>query len=190
MRQMVIGVFAFTVCALMAANTDAQARRVQVPRAEQSALGLDFGTFVPSASNESDQLDTALIVTGLWEYYFTPRVSVRPSIGFTEPGLKGSPIDNVRMVPMQFDVNYNWEGGRWHPFVGTGMGAYYLQYRRRGSSLGDSETNLGVNLGGGVEYFLNRQFTLKGELRYQHVGDLGRVDPSGIAFTAGLKRYF
>ena len=82
-------------------------------------------------------------------------------------------------MPLRFDVNYNWERGKWHPFVGTGVGSYFLQYRRRDEPLGSSVTRFGLNAGGGIEFFLNRTVALKGEGRYHSVADFGRVDPSG-----------
>ena len=94
------------------------------------------------------------------------------------------------MVPLRFDVNYNWENGKWHPFVGAGAGSYFLQYVRRGEPLGDQAAQFGANAGGGVEYFLNRTVALKGEGRYHAVGESGRVNPSGVTLTVGVKTYF
>ena len=48
----------------------------------------------------------------------------------------------------------------------------------------------GLNAGGGVEYFLNRTLTLRGEARYHSIEDARGEEPSSIAFTIGLKRYF
>src|SRR5438093_435535 len=95
-----------------------------------------------------------------------PRVSLRPSISWSDSNLNGSAIDSVRQVPVRVDLNYNWEGGKWHPFVGTGLGAYFMQLRHNGQSVGDSETKLGLNVGGGVEYFFHRTVAFKGEGRY------------------------
>ena len=71
---------------------------------------------------------------------------------------------------------------RRHPFVGTSVRAYTMDFRRRGASL-DSATKLGVNLGGGVEYFSNRTLTFNGEARYKAVQNFGRVDPSGLTLA-------
>jgi hypothetical protein len=49
---------------------------------------------------------------------------------------------------------------------------------------------LGFNLGGGLEYFVHRQVSQKGEGRYHFVEDTRGRDPSGLAITAGLKTYF
>jgi len=185
MRRIIIGSLVLALCAAAPLTAHAQAR---VPHTESGAVGLDVGAFAPSG-NGIDKLDSAPIISGLYEYYVTPRVSLRGSLGWTEPSLDGSTIDSVRTIPLKLDLNYNWEGGRWHPFVGTGVGAYWMDYRRQGASL-NSATKLGANLGGGIEYFFNRALTFKGEARYNAVQDFGRIDPSGLTLTAGLKRYF
>ena len=132
-----------------------------------------------------------LLVNALLEYYVTPRVSLRTSFGLTDPGHRTEAADSLRQVPLRLDVNYNWEGGRWHPFVGAGVGAYFLQFKDNDQPFGDSETKAGFNLGGGMEYFFNRTLAFKGEGRYHILGKAqGGQDPSGLALTAGLKTYF
>ena len=56
--------------------------------------------------------------------------------------------------------------------------------------MGDSENKLGLNVGGGVEYFMHRTVSLKGEGRYQAVQDIPGIDPSGLVLSIGLKTYF
>ena len=48
----------------------------------------------------------------------------------------------------------------------------------------------GANVGGGLEYFLNRTVALMGEGRYHSVADFGRVDPSGLTLGIGVESYF
>ena len=120
------------------------------------------------------QLDPAPIVNLLLEYYVTPRVSLRTDFGVTNPGFVRESSDSLRQFPLRVDLNYNWEGGKWHPFVGTGVGAYFIQFRDNGESFGSSETKLGLNLGGGVEYFTGRTVSLKGEARYHMLGPMLR----------------
>src|SRR5262249_16528662 len=131
------------------------------------------------------------IVNALLEYYVTPRVSLRTVFGLTDPGFRTESSDSLRQIPLRADVNYNWEQGKWHPFVGAGVGAYFLQLKDNGRAFGQSETKAGVNLGGGVEYFTSRTVALKGEARY-HIIDRARTgqDPSGLVLTGGLKKYF
>ena len=186
MRRVIIGGLVFGFCVIVPVSANAQA---PVPHTESTAIGLDVGAVVPS-SDQGDQLDNAPVINGLIEYYLTPRVSLRGAAGWSQPSLKGSSIDKVREIPIRLDVHYNWERGKWHPFIGTGFSAYFTQYKRRGEPLGDSDTKLGVNAGGGIEYFLNRTVAVKSEGNYHKIGDLGRIDPSGMAFTAGLKTYF
>ncbi len=89
------------------------------------------------------------------------------------------------------DINYNWEGGRWHPFVGTGVGAYFLQQKSDGRPFGDQETKFGFNVGGGAEYFFGPRLALKGEGRYHIIENAASgLDPSGLSLSIGLKRYF
>ena len=115
-------------------------------------------------------------------------MSFRTGFGWSNPAFGGGPVDSLRQMPLRLDVNYNWEGGRWHPFVGTGVGVL-LQFRSNGSSIGETETRFGLNTGGGLEYFFNRSVALKGEGRYHAVTNARGLDPSGIALTAGLKTY-
>ena len=120
----------------------------------------------------------------------TPRVSLRTAFSWTDPNFGGGSIQSLRQMPLRVDVNYNWEHGKWHPFVGTGVGAYFMQFKNNGESFGDSETKVGLNAGGGIEYFLHRAVTLKGEARYHSIANVrGGRDPSGLAITGGLKTY-
>ena len=72
-----------------------------------------------------------------------------------------------------------------------GIGAYFLRNKDNGVPFGKTFTEPGVNVNGGIEYFLNRHVTLKGEARYHRIDrPLGGPDPSGWAATLGIKRYF
>ena len=73
------------------------------------------------------------------------------------------------------DLIHNWEGGKIHPFVGAGLGAYFLQPRDNGEDFGDGATKLGGTLLGGVEYFTSKTFSVKGEARYHIVSKSERL---------------
>jgi opacity protein-like surface antigen len=159
----------------------------RAPHTGSTAVGIDVGAFMPSA----DELDNALIVSALLEYYVTPRVSLRTDFGLTDPGFARESTDSLRQIPLRVDVNYNWEGGKWHPFVGAGVGAYFLRFKDNGQAIGDSETKAGFNVGGGVEYFTGRTVSLKGEARYHMIDNMrSGQDPSGLVVTGGLKKYW
>ena len=183
MRRLIVGSLVFGFCVTVPVLVRAQGR---VPHQESTALGFDVGAFAP----RSDQLDGTGLISVNYDYYVTPRVSLRSSFGWTNPEFETSGPGSLRQMPLRLDVNYNWEGGEWHPFVGAGLGAYFMQFRSNGQTIGDTETKFGVNLGGGVEYFFNRTVAFKGEGRYHAVPKVRGVQPSGLALTAGLKTYF
>ena len=179
-----LGVLMIASCVAWPGVAAAQER---VPHTGTTAVGVDVGAFVPN----EDQLDSALIFSVLLEYYLTPRVSVRTDFGLTDPGFGAESSDSLRQIPLRVDVNYNWERGKWHPFVGAGAGAYFLRFKDNGQAIGDTETKPGFNLGGGIEYFTGRTVALKGEARYHVIGNTrSGLDPSGVVLTAGLKKYW
>ncbi len=160
--------------------------RGRVPDTGMIAVGGDAGVFVPS----DDSFDAAPIFEGTVDFYVSPRVSLRPSVSFTDPSFTREDTDSLRQTRLGFDVIYNWERGRWHPFAGGGIGANFIQQKDNGNALGDQQTKASFNALGGVEYFLNRRVSLKAEGRFQHVEDTNGFDPSGVALTFGVKRYF
>jgi opacity protein-like surface antigen len=87
---------------------------------------------------------------------------------------------------------YNWEGGVVHPYVTAGVGLYHYRFDIPRAETTDNK--FGADLGGGLEYFLNRRVTLTGELLYHAVSSPvhGLVDfePRFWSFGVGLKRYF
>jgi hypothetical protein len=171
-----------TLVTLVASPAFAQRR---VPDTGMMAAGGEVGFFVPD-----DEFDTSPIFGGLFEYYVTPRLGLRGSVLFMDPEFERGTDDSLRHVRLGFDVIYNWEHGKWHPFAGGGLGVHMLQVKENGRSLGDSENELGLTGLGGVEYFFNRRTTFKIEGRFMFVDDFGPSEPSGFAATFGIKRYF
>lgn len=183
MKRFFVGSLVLAFCVTGPVLATAQGR---VPHAESTALGFDVGAYMP----KSDLLDGSSLIGVNYDYYVTPRVSFRTSFGWTNPEFETAGLDSLRQMPLRLDMNYNWERGTWHPFVGAGLGAYFMQFRSNGTTIGETDHKLGVNLGGGIEYFFNRTVAFKGEGRYHAVQKARGVDPSGLALTAGLKTYF
>ncbi len=184
MYKRALSVLALGSCLMWAGAAAAQER---APHTGSTAVGVDFGAFVPKAS----ELETAPVINVLLEHYFTPRVSLRTDFGLTNPSFARESTDSLRQIPLRLDVNYNWEGGRWHPFVGAGGGAYFMQVKDNGSAIGKSETRPGFNVGGGAEYFTGRTVSLKGEARYHAIANTrSGFDPSGFVITGGVKKYW
>ena len=77
------------------------------------------------------------------------------------------------------------------PYKGAGaVGADVGVFRDNGNSVGDSETKVGGTVFGGVEFFTSNTFAVKGDVRYHIVSKVTDFNPSGLAFTIGVKSYF
>ena len=172
------------IACLLLAPAAASAQRV--PTTDSGAIGGDVGVFLPS----SDELDTSLALEGFYEYYFTPRGSVRLGLGWTDPSFTRGSDDHLRTIRIAVDGVYNWEGGVVHPFVGAGLGIYFLQPTDNGESVQDSETKTGGTLFGGIEFFTGRTTSIKAEAKYHLVADAFGLEPDGFALMIGLKKYF
>jgi hypothetical protein len=168
---------------LVALPAAASAQRV--PARDSGAIGGDVGVFLP----RDDAMKWGPTLEGFYEYYFEPRTSVRIGLGWAKPRFDPSENDSVRYIRVPLDIVYNWEGGAVHPFVGAGLGVYFLQQRNGGTNVGDGETKLGGTLFGGVELFTARTTALKLEARY-HIVQRARIKPDGLSLTVGIKQYF
>lgn len=165
------------------ATAAAQAR---MPHTDANGLGAEVGVFMP----QQDGMASATEVDGFFEHYLTARNSIRLGVGWADPHIADSTDHSMRQVRLGGELIHNWEGGEIHPFVGAGLGAYFLQSRVAGDNIGDSATKLGGTLLGGAEFFMSKTVSLKGEARYNIVSKAGTYDPSGFALTVGLKSYF
>lgn len=178
--------FAVITALLVLAPVSNVAAQPRVPDTEMWGVGGDIGVFFPQESG----LNTALELQALAEYYLTPRTSIRTGFGWTSPSFEGREDDGLRVTRLTIDVQYNWERGKIHPFVGGGIGAYFLRLIENGQAIGDTHSDAGLAFGGGIEYFTSRTVTVKGEARYHIVKDDVVPDASGLSLTVGLKKYF
>lgn len=157
-----------------------------VPNEGQVAAGIDVGLFLPS----DDQFESSITGGGFFEFYVTPRWGVRAGVMAMRPEYTRGVDEQERQIRLGADLIHNWEFGRVHPFAGAGLGWHMLRLYERGEHLGPSHNKLGVSALAGAEAFVSRDWTVKGEARYQFVGKTPLVDPSGFALTIGIKRYF
>jgi opacity protein-like surface antigen len=135
-------------------------------------------------------LSPSPVLGGFFEYYFTPRLSVRPNLAFLDAGFDDENDDSLRQMRLGADVIYNWEFGKWHPFAGGGLSVHTLRLKDNGVAFGDSANQLGLSALGGAEYFFNARTAVKFEGRAQFVDDAFSLDPGGFSATAGVKWYF
>jgi hypothetical protein len=160
--------------------------QARMPHKDATSIGAEVGGFLPKA----DGMTSGLNVAGTFEHYITARDSLRVAVEFAEPKLEVESSDSLRQIRVGADIVHNWEGGKVHPFVGAGLGAYFLQPRDNGHSFGDGATRFGGSLIAGVELFTSKVFAVKGEARYHVVTKWNGYDPSGLALTIGAKGYF
>ena len=179
--------------AIVLALVPSVAAAQRTPRTDSAAVGGDVGVFRPDA----DALEPSLSLDGFYEYYVSPRTSLRLGVGWTNPEYEFDSDESLRYIRIGGDIIYNWEGGAVHPFVGAGLGVYLLQRRDRGDDIGDSEGKLGGVLLGGIEYFTSSTVSIKGEASYHLISNAdggfagrGPRNPDGFKLTVGLKTYF
>ena len=162
------------------------AAQARMPHKDAGAIGGEVGIFLP----KEDALKSGPVLEGFYEYYLSPRDSVRVGVGWLNPKFESESSDSLRQIRLAVDFVRNWEGGAVHPFLGAGLGTYFLQFRDNGENLGDSETKFGGTVFGGVEFFTSNTFAVKGEARYHVVSKVNEFNPSGLSLTFGVKSYF
>jgi len=189
-----IGMIALAV--LLASPAAAQQRRRAaaprpVPDRGMNAVGVQIGAGMPADVALKNGID----LTGTLEHYFSQRVSFRGAVSGAWFDIFGHSFDGtVSPVALDGNVVYNWEGGAWHPYVTGGLGLYHYRFTEAG--LASTQNKLGIDLGGGVEYFFTRRDTLLGEALVHVIpGD----DLSGTragyqagcwSLSGGYKKYF
>ena len=166
-------------------GASAQARQ---PAEGAIAVGGAIGAFLPA----EDALGNSLYLEGQFRFRRSARASATSffSMGWTDSDFDREDEDSLEQIGIEADLLYNWEHGAWHPYAGAGLGAHLVQEKDNGRELGDGESNFGGSLLGGVEYFLNRDTVISGEVRYQIVQEVRGLSPSGVLLAAGLKKYF
>lgn len=176
--------FSIGMALILGLPTAAAAQRM--PHKDAGALGAEVGVFFP----QQDGMTTGPEIDGFYEYYLTARDSLRVGGGWANPKNEADSNLKTRQLRFGVDLIHNWEGGAVHPFLGAGLGAYFLQPRLNGDNLGDSAAKIGGTILGGVEFFTSNTFAVKGEVRYNVVQKSGDYNPSGLSLTIGVKSYF
>ena len=164
--------------------------QTRVPDKKMVAIGLSFGAALPADTVLEDGMFFA--VSG--EGYLTPRVSVKGQFGGAFFDVTGNGLDGkVHPWHVTGSLVYNWEHGKWHPYAGGGIGVY--RYRFGEGDDRPSDTKVGANLGGGIEYFFSRTDTITGDVTIHIVP--GTADsfifgykPRYWTLSGGYKKYF
>jgi len=177
-------VFPVLLSMLSATTTLAAHKASQAPKAGDMAVSANLG-FASAFEDNFNGLEPAF--TGTFEYYSTPRVSWRGLLGFTSFEADSPSDAEVDFMFVNGNVSYNWEGGWVHPFVTGGLGFYS---KDASSSLPSDidGTELGVNFGGGLDWFLGERWALKFEGTVHGVA--GEEPDSFFLGTVGFKWWF
>lgn len=164
------------------ATAEAQTRE---PHALSLALGGDVGFFVPD-----EEFHTGFTPAVYGEFYLLPRISVRLLAAWS----RNEFIDQQDLFLEQFreslNVVWNWDADLWHPFVTGGVSAHTVRVYRDDVLNSGWSSEIGYNLGVGVEYFARPKLSIKAEGTYYMVSEDLPKESSGFALSIGFKRYF
>jgi opacity protein-like surface antigen len=187
----------FMALTLVAGSANAQDRGRRdpdrygpVPAPGMIGIGGSFATSWPGDPSFAQGLTMA----GNGEAYFTRRVSLRVQVSGSWWDIQNRGFDgDAKPIAYEGNVVYNFEGGRTHPYVTGGVGLYDYRFHEGPSS--GSATKPGFDVGGGLEYFVQRHTTLTGEFLFHDVAGPVRSPATTFntsnywSFTVGVKRY-
>ena len=171
----------------------AQTRRTErapVPDKGMVALTVSTGVTMPNEPILGSGLGFGASV----ETYITRRVSMRGQLTGASLDVLAHGITGTNSpVALDGNVVYNWEGGRWHPYVTGGVGVY--RYKFTENSRVTTDGKVGVDFGGGAEYFLGRRDAVTGEVLLHRMkglalGHFAVYDPDYWSLSVGYKKYW
>ena len=162
-----------------------------VPDEGMIGAGAQITAAMPFENSWKNGID----LTGSLERYLSRRVSVRGAVSGAWLDIQGRGFDGtINPIAFNGNLSYNWEGGKWHPYLTGGAGFYHYRFSE---GIDTSHANkFGVDFGGGTEYFFTRHDSLLGEVLVHAIP--GTVtsrattyeDPSYWTLSAGYKKYF
>jgi opacity protein-like surface antigen len=164
-----------TLLALILAALSSQptAAQSEHPRENTVAIGGGVG-FLASDNGAPDTTQTLQPTTGnadaFFEYYYTPRTSLRVMYGWASPKFDSALGGSLRRHHLTFSFIYNWQLGRFAPFATIGGGVYLLTRRNTGGEPDDRVNKPGGLLGWGGEYYF-RTFAVRSEMNVHILGE-------------------
>jgi opacity protein-like surface antigen len=178
----------------IATSAAAQTRRASAagPVPDKGMVTVDFGLGA-SFPNE-DAAQNGLVLSAGAERYFTERLSVRGMLSGDWWDIQHrNYAGTIKPVAINGNLVYNWEHGTWHPYVTGGLGLYHFRFEE--AAVDSSDTKFGVDLGGGVEYYISRRDSITGELLIHLVTDdasasLSTYGTKYWTLSGGYKKYF
>lgn len=160
-----------------------------------------LGFLVP-ADNESDffhnNTDTGFVVGGSLIYGLDQNFA--GEFGVTRTWF-GSETGDFGITDLALGLQYRFTPSRkLVPYVGAGLDVLMSDYNPNVGPRQDVDTTIGVHLVGGLDYFVQRNLALTGEVKLllapdtditDHFGNhTGNFDPSSVSGTVGLRYFF
>jgi hypothetical protein len=171
------------------------AAQLEHPRENTVAIGGGVG-FLASDNGTPDVAQILQATTGnvdaFFEYYYTPRASLRVMYGWASPQFDSTIGGSLRRQHLTFGVIYHWELGRFAPFATIGGGASFLTRRNTGEEHGPGVNKPGGLNGWGGEYYF-RTFAVRSEMNVHILSEEKRLPElngrtlTGFTWTFGIK---
>ena len=137
-----------------------------------------FGAYIPT-SNDLSGYGTGFNTELAFGHYFNPYLAIELGAGYFQTQgnvvvYPGSYLgnENIEVVPVTASVKVILPVNIWiEPYAIAGIGAYFVNdhidnyyYYHHGAS--DNSTAFGVNVGGGINFNIGRNFFVGGECKY------------------------
>ncbi|NJO02485.1 MAG: outer membrane beta-barrel protein [Bacteroidia bacterium] len=142
---------------------------VPIRRAEKATDTGDFNDFA----------ETGLGIQGDAKFFVKESIAVGLDIGYNSFPFEIDRIDiNYQIIPIRVSGEYFFNSQALRPYINGGIGVYILSVDNDdlGDDFDDSETEIGVHLGGGLLYGLGGNVNLNVNGRFNLIDDFSYFD--------------
>lgn len=155
--------------------------RAAKPEEGHVAVGGIAGLVVPFESDYS----LGFQLEGSLDYYLSSRFAIRATGGYMRHGTELDGDPTVSSGYFLGSAVYVWDQGSVRPFVQGGLGFHAIEPVDGGRS-----GRLGLHVGGGAEFLLDRRFAIVGQALVHFVGGVGDRSSTFAGLAAGVRYHF
>lgn len=152
-----------------------------LPEKDHAAIGGELGLFSPFASEYKLGYSGSVSL----DYYLSARFGVRASAAYAQSGTKLDGSPNASNAYFLGQGVYNFDLGQIHPYGALGFGIYRVD-----PASGGSTGRVGLNLGGGADYFVSRRTAITGELLLHFLASVQDRKASFATLAVGVRYFF
>jgi opacity protein-like surface antigen len=138
------------------------------------ALGGDVGVEIPTGKF-GDAAGIGFGVNGVFNYFFTPDVAFRASLGYAGWGSKNSNSDlSFSDIPLLVGIEYDFNLPDFQPILGLDLGFHFGSWGFTdafGYSYSESKTKFGVSPFAGAAINVSKDVALKFTLKYNIISE-------------------